>query len=47
MSDGGLPLKYAADRSVAKMSAKKEVREFDGRPYVLERAIRGFDRLKG
>src|SRR5689334_2397082 len=41
VSDGGLPLKYAADGSVAKSSAKKEVREFDGRNYVLERAIRG------
>jgi 3-oxoacid CoA-transferase/3-oxoacid CoA-transferase subunit A len=41
ISDGGLPLKYAADGSVAKASAKKEVREFDGRHYVLERAITG------
>ncbi|HWL86574.1 MAG TPA: CoA transferase subunit A [Polyangiaceae bacterium] len=41
ISDGGLPLKYAADGSVAKASPPKEVREFDGRPYVLERAIRG------
>jgi 3-oxoacid CoA-transferase subunit A len=41
VSDGGLPLRYAADGSVAKSSAKKETREFDGRLYVLERAIRG------
>ncbi|WP_394826667.1 CoA transferase subunit A [Pendulispora albinea] len=41
VSDGGLPLKYAADGSVAKASPAKEVREFDGRAYVLERAIRG------
>jgi 3-oxoacid CoA-transferase/3-oxoacid CoA-transferase subunit A len=41
VSDGGLPLKYAADGSVAKSSPKKELREFDGRSYVLERAIRG------
>jgi 3-oxoacid CoA-transferase/3-oxoacid CoA-transferase subunit A len=41
ISDGGLPLKYAPDGSVAKYSAKKELREFDGRPYVLEPAIRG------
>jgi 3-oxoacid CoA-transferase subunit A len=26
---------------VAKLSPKKEIREFDGRPYVLEHAIRG------
>jgi 3-oxoacid CoA-transferase subunit A len=41
VSDGGLPLKYAADGSVAKASAKKETREIDGRQYVLERAITG------
>jgi 3-oxoacid CoA-transferase subunit A len=41
ISDGGLPLKYAADGSVAKSSPKKEVREFEGRNYVLERAITG------
>jgi 3-oxoacid CoA-transferase/3-oxoacid CoA-transferase subunit A len=41
ISDGGLPLKYAADGSVAKSSPKKEVREFGGRPYVLEPAITG------
>jgi 3-oxoacid CoA-transferase subunit A len=41
VSDGGLPLKYAADGSVAKLSTKKEVREFDGKPHVLEPAIRG------
>jgi 3-oxoacid CoA-transferase/3-oxoacid CoA-transferase subunit A len=41
VSDGGLPLRYAADGSVAKYSDKKEIREFDGRPYVLERGIVG------
>jgi len=41
ISDGGLPLKYAADGSVAKLSAKKETREFGGRTYVLEPAITG------
>ncbi|MBK6690614.1 MAG: CoA transferase subunit A [Myxococcales bacterium] len=41
VSDGGLPLRYAADGSVAKASAKKELREFDGRTYVLEPAIVG------
>ncbi|MGH7294218.1 MAG: CoA transferase subunit A [Polyangiaceae bacterium] len=41
ISDGGLPFKYAGDGSVAKYSPKKETREFDGRPYVLEHAITG------
>ena len=41
ISDGGLPLKYAADGNVAKLSAKKETREFAGRTYVLEPAITG------
>src|SRR4051812_866293 len=41
VSDGGLPLKYAADGSVAKASAKKELREFGGRTFVLEPAITG------
>ncbi|MBX3217688.1 MAG: CoA transferase subunit A [Labilithrix sp.] len=41
VSDGGLPLKYAADGSVAKASPKKETREFGGRSYVLEEAITG------
>src|SRR5579859_4886859 len=41
VSDGGLPLRYAPDGSVAKLSEKKELREFDGRTYVLEQSIRG------
>jgi 3-oxoacid CoA-transferase subunit A len=41
ISDGGLPLRYAPDGSVAMFSPKKETREFDGRKYVLEPAIRG------
>jgi 3-oxoacid CoA-transferase/3-oxoacid CoA-transferase subunit A len=41
ISDGGLPLRYAADGSVAKLSTKKETREFGGRSYVLEPAITG------
>jgi 3-oxoacid CoA-transferase subunit A len=41
ISEGGLPIRYAADGSVAKVSARKETREFDGRMYVLEPAIRG------
>jgi 3-oxoacid CoA-transferase/3-oxoacid CoA-transferase subunit A len=41
ISDGGLPLRYAADGSVAKYSAKKEIRQFGERSYVLEPAITG------
>jgi 3-oxoacid CoA-transferase/3-oxoacid CoA-transferase subunit A len=41
ISDGGLPLRYASDGSIAKLSAKKELREFNGRTYVLEPAITG------
>ncbi len=41
ISDGGLPIRYAADGGVAKHSPKKETREFEGRSYVLEPAIRG------
>jgi len=41
ISDGGLPLRYAPDGSIAKLSAKKELREIDGRSYVLEPAITG------
>jgi 3-oxoacid CoA-transferase/3-oxoacid CoA-transferase subunit A len=41
ISDGGLPLRYAPDGTVAKLSPKKETRSFDGRTYVLEHAITG------
>jgi 3-oxoacid CoA-transferase subunit A len=41
VSDGGLPLKYAADGTVAKSSPKKETREFGGKLHVLEPAITG------
>jgi 3-oxoacid CoA-transferase/3-oxoacid CoA-transferase subunit A len=41
IADGGLPIRYAPDGSVAQFSAKKETREFGGRAYVLEEAIRG------
>jgi 3-oxoacid CoA-transferase/3-oxoacid CoA-transferase subunit A len=41
VSDGGLPLKYGPNGEVAKASPKKETREFDGRLYVMERAITG------
>jgi len=39
VADGGLPLRYAPDGSVAVASEPKEVRAFDGRDYVLEQAI--------
>lgn len=39
VADGGLPWRYAADGSIAVGSPPKEVREFDGDRFVLERAI--------
>ena len=39
VADGGLPWRYAADGSVALASPAKEVREFSGKEYVLERSI--------
>ncbi|MFC9973264.1 CoA transferase subunit A [Spirillospora sp. NPDC127200] len=39
VAEGGLPWRYAPDGSVAVASPPKEVREFDGRPYVMERGI--------
>lgn len=41
VSDGGLPLKYGEGGAVAKVSPKKELRDFGGRPHVLEHAITG------
>ncbi|MFI6924229.1 CoA transferase subunit A [Nonomuraea spiralis] len=40
VADGGLPLRHHPDGTVAVASPPKEVREFDGREYVLERGIR-------
>ncbi|MGN9843326.1 CoA transferase subunit A [Nonomuraea sp. H19] len=40
IADGGLPLRHNPDGSVALASPPKEVREFDGRQYVLEYGIR-------
>ncbi|WP_433241710.1 CoA transferase subunit A [Streptosporangium sp. CA-135522] len=37
VADGGLPWRYAPDGTVAVTSPPKEIREFDGREYVLER----------
>ncbi|MDP9118012.1 MAG: CoA transferase subunit A [Actinomycetota bacterium] len=39
VADGGLPWRYHADGTVAVASPPKEVREFDGREYVLEHGI--------
>jgi 3-oxoacid CoA-transferase subunit A len=40
VADGGLAWRYHPDGSVAVASPPKETREFDGRTYVMERAIR-------
>ena len=39
VADGGLPWRYRSDGSVAVASPKKETRVFDGREYVMERAL--------
>lgn len=39
VADGGLPWRYGPDGSVTVASPPKEVREFDGREYALERGI--------
>ncbi|MGQ0552534.1 MAG: CoA transferase subunit A [Planctomycetota bacterium] len=41
IADGGLPMLHDKDGKVVKASAKKETREFGGRHFVLEHAIRG------
>ncbi|MER6500590.1 CoA transferase subunit A [Streptomyces sp. NPDC001455] len=40
VADGGLPWRYDGSGGVALASPPKEVREFDGAEYVLERGIR-------
>ncbi|WP_326632382.1 MULTISPECIES: CoA transferase subunit A [unclassified Streptomyces] len=40
VADGGLPWRYDGSGGVALASPPKEVREFDGTEYVLERGIR-------
>jgi 3-oxoacid CoA-transferase/3-oxoacid CoA-transferase subunit A len=40
VSEGGLPQLYAPDGSVRGASPRKETRDFDGRAYVLETALR-------
>ncbi len=39
VAEGGLPWRYDGVGGVALASPAKETREFDGRPYVLERGI--------
>jgi 3-oxoacid CoA-transferase subunit A len=39
VAEGGLPWRYGPDGSVTLASPPKEVREFGGRPYVLEEAM--------
>jgi 3-oxoacid CoA-transferase subunit A len=39
VASGGLPWRYAPDGGVAVASPAKEVREFDGRSYVMEHGI--------
>lgn len=41
IQEGGVPVKYNADGSVAITSEAKEVRQFNGRNYVMEEAITG------
>jgi 3-oxoacid CoA-transferase subunit A len=40
VAQGGLPWRYDGSGGVSLSSPAKEVREFDGTPYVMERAIR-------
>ncbi|MFF5520182.1 CoA transferase subunit A [Streptomyces coeruleorubidus] len=39
VADGGLPWRYGGDGDIAVASPPKEVREFDGEEFVLERGI--------
>ena len=41
IADGGLPMVYNPDGTVKTASEPREVRSFDGRDYVMERAITG------
>ena len=40
VAEGGLPWRYDGAGGIALASPPKEVRDFDGTPYVMERAIR-------
>ena len=39
VAEGGIPIRYDADGKVVEASKPKEVREFDGRQYVMETAL--------
>jgi 3-oxoacid CoA-transferase subunit A len=39
VADGGIPVRYDAEGTVAETSRPREIREFDGRQYVLETAL--------
>ncbi|KAJ8260742.1 hypothetical protein COCON_G00164650 [Conger conger] len=41
IQEGGTPIKYHPDGTVAIASEEREVREFNGRNYIMERAITG------
>uniref|UniRef100_A0A4W6CDK4 Succinyl-CoA:3-ketoacid-coenzyme A transferase n=1 Tax=Lates calcarifer TaxID=8187 RepID=A0A4W6CDK4_LATCA len=41
IQEGGSPIKYNKDGSIAIASEKREVREFNGRHYIMEKAITG------
>ena len=41
VANGGFPIKYNADKSVAIESKKKDVRSFNGKEYVMEESIVG------
>uniref|UniRef100_A0A8C4H5M6 Succinyl-CoA:3-ketoacid-coenzyme A transferase n=1 Tax=Dicentrarchus labrax TaxID=13489 RepID=A0A8C4H5M6_DICLA len=41
IQEGGSPIKYNKDGSIAIASEKREVKEFNGRHYIMEKAITG------
>ncbi|XP_070794995.1 succinyl-CoA:3-ketoacid coenzyme A transferase 1, mitochondrial [Pituophis catenifer annectens] len=41
VQEGGSPIKYNSDGTVALASEPREVREFDGRHYIMEKSITG------
>jgi len=48
LEEGGFPIKYNPDKTVAIGSKPREVKEFGGRKYILEEAITGdFALIKG
>ncbi|XP_009702323.1 PREDICTED: succinyl-CoA:3-ketoacid coenzyme A transferase 1, mitochondrial-like, partial [Cariama cristata] len=41
VQEGGAPIKYNTDGTIAIASQPREVREFDGRHFILEKSITG------